>query len=95
MKKMGEIQLTICAFRYALGRTTYVTAEMSDHIIAGWNQWPEFFREQVCCDILHMKKWPPSDEFKASDCWNAVLKNAEVNDNFLYQKCRVKEGFLD
>ena len=35
---MKQEELTICAFRYCLGRSTYVVSEMCDHLRNHWDE---------------------------------------------------------
>jgi hypothetical protein len=37
---MGGLMIT-AAFRYCLGRRTYIAGECVDWILANWNDWPE------------------------------------------------------
>ena len=34
---MKQEDLVVCAFRYCLGRSTYVVSEMIEHILCHWN----------------------------------------------------------
>jgi len=41
----------ICAFRYALGRATYMPSVIADELIANWNELSEYDRKQIQEDI--------------------------------------------
>ena len=45
---LSELQhFLICSFRYALGRTTYVTSEMSELLVKYWDKLQDWQQDQV------------------------------------------------
>ena len=64
----------VCAFRYALGRSTYVTSMMADEIIINWDILEEFQKTQIKDDIRHAIK----HNMAGMDCdvrsWKKILE---------------------
>jgi hypothetical protein len=44
--------ILFCAFRYALGRRTYVVDVVVDRILSRWDRLPEYDKQLYCSEIL-------------------------------------------
>ena len=55
--KISNFELTLgCAFRYALGRRTYVVSHVVDEILNNWEELSKSFKERTVKEILEYKK---------------------------------------
>jgi hypothetical protein len=52
----NEDLILICAFRYALGRRTYVVGTVADIIKRNWNKLRDSDKKLICKEILDHKK---------------------------------------
>lgn len=50
---MDITSLRICAFRYALGRSTYIVSSVVDELIDHWDEFKGWERDMMCNDIKH------------------------------------------
>ena len=55
--KISNFELTLgCAFRYALGRRTYVVSHVVDEILNNWEELSKSFKERTVKEIIEYKK---------------------------------------
>jgi len=72
---MNIIMLRLCAFRYALGRQTYVVHEMVDELTRNWKEMA-YFQKQIHDDIVHHLRIDRSDVYASE--WQKLL-DLEIN----------------
>jgi hypothetical protein len=67
--------MLICAFRYALGRRTYIVSSIAQIIKNNWNNLPverkEFFKNEIREAIAHNDI---GDPFIDKPTWNEILR---------------------
>lgn len=55
--KISNFELTLgCAFRYALGRRTYVVSHVVGEILNNWEELSKSFKERTVKEIIEYKK---------------------------------------
>lgn len=74
MEFIDNETILICAFRYALGRKTYIVSHVVEDIINNWDQLSDFFKEKVKKEIREHKEMFGN---LGDDCdeeeWNKIL----------------------
>lgn len=78
--KISNFELTLgCAFRYALGRRTYVVSHIVDEILNNWEELSKPFKERVVREIIEHKEEYKTlgDSCDESDWMKIVNKFAE------------------
>jgi hypothetical protein len=66
--------ILFCAFRYALGRRTYVVGTVINAIISEWDHMPDVTRQKFISEIKDaISKDQAGDKWDAED-WTRILK---------------------
>lgn len=77
-------ELTLgCAFRYALGRQTYVVGHIVDTIINNWEEMGDGFKDRIVKEILeHKESWENVGMKMDEDQWLQIInkRNLELNN---------------
>lgn len=77
--------ILISAFRYALGRRTYITCCISDEILNNWEVLSKFDKSLFAKEIKEHKELYGNlgDKCDHDSWWKIVIKyEKEINDNF-------------
>ena len=64
----------ICAFRYALGRSTYMPSVIVDEIVLNWDKLTEHDKKQIKDDIKHAIKHDMAGMGCDVRTWEKILK---------------------
>ena len=64
----------IAAFRYSLGRMTYMPSVMVDELILNWNFLTEFDKKQIQDDIRHAINHNMAGDQCDINEWNKILE---------------------
>jgi len=87
--------LLLCAFRYALGRATYVTKEVADLLYKYGDDMPEFYLVQIMKDIDHAIE----HDIAGHECdqleWKWIRDWADKRLKILHDKTREERAALD
>lgn len=75
---MTNDDLTMCAFRYVLGRSTYLVAYMTGHLIENWSMINEKFQDIIVDEIVEAILAEEAGDSVDVERWEAVLKNADA-----------------
>jgi len=66
--------ILFCAFRYALGRRTYVVDVVVDGILSRWARLPESDKQLYCSEILeHAEKFGNLGQECDTKSWGRIL----------------------
>lgn len=68
-----EEGILICAFRYALGRRTYVVSEVSDALIENWHRISEKSRDIIVEEINVAMETEKAGDGMDIDSWRRVV----------------------
>ena len=64
-----------CAFRYALGRKTYVVSSVVDTILDNWKSLPDIEKEAYKKEIRnHEREWGDLGDKCDKEEWNKILE---------------------
>lgn len=65
-----------CAFRYALGRRTYVVSTIVNKILDSWDDIPQHSRDRFCKEIKeHEEMWDLGDNCDKAEWYKIIQKN--------------------
>lgn len=74
MKFSSDVLILMCAFRYALGRRTYIVDVIANEIKSNWDEIPEYIRVLIHKEINEAM----SGGYIGDDCdketWETILK---------------------
>jgi hypothetical protein len=71
MKFNQPEQVLICAFRYALGRRTYIVNEIVNEIVTNWNQLSPYSKVLIRKEIIECNDLGAEMDKKE---WDKILK---------------------
>ena len=71
---MKNSDILFFAFRYALGRKTYVVSQVSDHIIKHWDEIPTKDQIQMKEEIREAMRMGRSGWLVDQDAWERILE---------------------
>ena len=74
---MSRALLRLLAFRYALGRTSYITQEMVDELIDNWDEM-EPWHEQIRLDIINAIHMNRAGHDVDVEQWKRILEVGNV-----------------
>ena len=77
---MNKDDLLICAFRYCLGRMTYVVSDMSHHIEKEWKTICEPFQKLIEREIRYSLKMNAAGMQEDRESWEKLLKFIEESN---------------
>ena len=80
MKFTDDMLVLMCAFRYALGRRTYIVSFVVNEIISNWNELPIYMRQLVHNEINEAIKYDTIGDECDLQSWRTVLA-LDINDN--------------
>jgi len=67
-------EITVCAFRYALGRQTYIVSIVVDHLIENWDKLDMRFKELIHREIkVAIERGSAGMKMDVEE-WNKLLK---------------------
>lgn len=66
--------MLLCAFRYALGRRTYVVEECCDWLVKYWDCLPVQWQKQIHEDIKHAIRYDMAGAEMDVDSWSKILE---------------------
>ncbi len=69
-----DLQLLLCAFRYALGRMTYISQSVSDRIKTEWTRLPAYSRAQFKREIREAIAAKSAGMPMDVACWESILE---------------------
>ena len=80
---MKQDDLIVCAFRYCLGRSTYVVSEMCDHLLEHW--------AEICPQYQELIKKEIKDAIERGNCgmdidcicWSSLVESIEAAEDVL------------
>jgi hypothetical protein len=72
--------MLLCAFRYALGRQTYIVSECCDWLKLYWVKMPEGWQKQIHDDILHAIEKGYVGHQCDINSWSEILKLKVKNE---------------
>ena len=75
--------LTLCAFRYCLGRATYVVSEMCNHLRNNWNKISEASQKLIKAEIKDAIKRGCAGMSFDEECWNRLLEDVDEAEKHL------------
>ena len=75
--KLNEVIVLFCAFRYALGRRSYVVGGVSEEIIKNWNKLNLGQRKLYIEEIKEAIEKGEAGDFCDIECWRRVLELEE------------------
>ena|SRR3990167_1624737 len=74
---MNQSDLTLYAFRYAIGRRTYAALEVSEHLIAQWDELTRHIQKLIVSEIEAALQKQLAGDKCDEDCWQNVLERAK------------------
>lgn len=88
-KKMINEDIVICAFRYALGRSSYIVCSVTDYLIETWPMLSDKLQDLIIEEIVEaINEERVGDEVDVS-LWKDVLANCdEEHLNSINERCR-------
>lgn len=75
VKTLDDQIVLSCAFRYALGRRTYVTSSVAQTIIDNWKSLPDTHKERYKKEIReHKNEFGNLGDSCDEEVWNKILE---------------------
>lgn len=72
--------LVLCAFRYCLGRRTYIVSTCVDFLLANWDQLDNNTKTLILGETVDaLDKGNAGDQCDI-DCWNKLVMSADADD---------------
>jgi hypothetical protein len=81
MNRLNLNTLMMCALRYAIGRKTYITEDVSDIIIANRQELTVSSREVMIRDIHHAIETNNYGHQMDKEAWERLLDVLEASDD--------------
>jgi len=80
MKFSDDKLVLMCAFRYALGRRTYIVSFIVNEIISNWDELPTYMQQTIHKEINEAIKYDTIGDKCDLQSWRTVL-TLNINDN--------------